>query len=48
MNVKADVSKDVKAAFLFGAGVEVDYGFPLGGELAVKLLSSDEILLCIL
>ena len=43
MNVKADVSKDVKAAFLFGAGVEVDYGFPLGGELAVKLLSSDEI-----
>lgn len=43
MNVKADVSKDVKVAFLFGAGVEVDYGFPLGGELAVKLLSSDEI-----
>ena len=43
MNVKADVSKDVKAGFLFGAGVEVDYGFPLGGELAVKLLSSDEI-----
>ena len=34
---------NVKAAFLFGAGVEVDYGFPLGGELAVKLLSSDEI-----
>lgn len=43
MNVKADVSKDVKVAFLFGAGVEVDYGFPLGGELAVKLLSSDGI-----
>lgn len=43
MNVKADVSKVVKAAFLFGAGVEVDYGFPLGGELAVKLLSSDGI-----
>ena len=34
---------NVKAAFLFGAGVEVDYGFPLGGELAVKLLSSDEV-----
>lgn len=34
---------NVKAAFLFGAGVEVDYGFPLGGELAVKLLSSDGI-----
>ena len=30
MNVKADVSKDVKAAFLFGAGVEVDEGVPLG------------------
>ena len=34
---------NVKAAFRFRTGVEVYYGFPSVGELAVKLLSSDEI-----
>ena len=37
------MAENNKIAFLFGAGVEVDYGFPLGGELSLRLLISKEI-----
>lgn len=37
------MAENKKIAFLFGAGAEVDYGFPLGGELSLKLLTSKEI-----